>query len=61
MAIAAVRAATPTDVGEIVRIQAETWAAAYASLVPAAAIEQIDGASGVIGLRVERESIRSFL
>jgi hypothetical protein len=30
-------------------------------LVPAAAIDQIDGASGVIGLRVERESLRSFL
>ncbi len=30
-------------------------------LVPADAIEQIDGQSGVIGLRVERESIRSFL
>ena len=30
-------------------------------LVPASAIEQIDGASGVIGLRVDRESIRRFL
>ncbi len=30
-------------------------------LVPADAIEQIDGASGVIGLRVERESIQKFL
>jgi hypothetical protein len=30
-------------------------------LVPAAAIDQIDGASGVIGLRVERETLRSFL
>ena len=30
-------------------------------LVPAETIEQIDGASGVIGLRVEREQIRSFL
>ena len=30
-------------------------------LVPAEAIEQIDGASGVIGLRVDRESIRRFL
>jgi hypothetical protein len=30
-------------------------------LVPADTIEQIDGASGVIGLRVDRESIRSFL
>ena len=30
-------------------------------LVPADTIEQIDGQSGVIGLRVERESIRNFL
>jgi hypothetical protein len=30
-------------------------------LVPAAAIDQIDGTSGVIGLRVDRENIRSFL
>lgn len=44
MAIAAVRAATTTDVEEIVRIQADTWAAAYAALVPAAAIEQLRGA-----------------
>lgn len=30
-------------------------------LVPAEAIEQIDGRSGVVGLSVEREAIRSFL
>ncbi len=30
-------------------------------LVPADAIEQIDGSSGVIGLRVDRETIRRFL
>ena len=30
-------------------------------VVPAAAIERIDGASGVIDLRVERETIRTFL
>lgn len=30
-------------------------------LVPADAIEQIDGTSGVVGLRVERDSLRSFL
>lgn len=30
-------------------------------LVPADAIETIDGASGVIGLRVPREAIRKFL
>lgn len=30
-------------------------------LVPADTIEQIDGASRMIGLRVDRESIRSFL
>jgi hypothetical protein len=31
------------------------------SLVPAAAIQEIDGSSGVVGLNVERESIRAFL
>ena len=30
-------------------------------LVPADAIDQIDGATGVIELRVDRESIRTFL
>jgi hypothetical protein len=30
-------------------------------LVPAETIEQIDGLSGVIGLRVDREAIKSFL
>jgi hypothetical protein len=30
-------------------------------LVPAESIEQIDGGSRVIGLRVERDAIRSFL
>ena len=30
-------------------------------VVPADTIDQIDGSSGVIGLRVERESLRSFL
>jgi hypothetical protein len=30
-------------------------------LVPADVIDQIDGASGVIGLRVERDTIRAFL
>jgi hypothetical protein len=30
-------------------------------LVPADAIDSIDGAAGVIGLSVERESIRTFL
>jgi hypothetical protein len=30
-------------------------------LVPAETIEQIDGGTRVIGLRIERESIRTFL
>ena len=30
-------------------------------LVPAEAIEAVDGATGVIGLRVDREAIRKFL
>jgi hypothetical protein len=31
------------------------------SIVPAESIEQIDDGAKVIGLRVERESIRTFL
>jgi hypothetical protein len=30
-------------------------------MVPAEAIEEIDGSSGVIGLRVDKDSLRSFL
>jgi membrane protein YdbS with pleckstrin-like domain len=30
-------------------------------LVPLGAIQEIDGSSGVVGLNVERESIRLFL
>ena len=30
-------------------------------LVPAATIQEIDGSSGVVGLNVERETIRAFL
>jgi GNAT superfamily N-acetyltransferase len=41
MATALVRPATPEDVGEIVRIQADTWATAYAGLVPAAALARL--------------------
>ncbi|MBA3906381.1 MAG: GNAT family N-acetyltransferase [Pseudonocardiales bacterium] len=43
MAIAAIHAADPADVAEITRIQAATWAVAYADLVPAAAIAQLQG------------------
>jgi hypothetical protein len=37
------------------------WLSRRRRLVPAEAIQQIDRASGVIGLRVERELLRSFL
>ena len=30
-------------------------------VVPAETIQEIDGATGVVGLNVERESIRAFL
>lgn len=43
MALALVRAATPDDVDEIIRIQADTWRAAYAELVPEAALERLSG------------------
>lgn len=41
MALAAVRAAAPPDVDDIVRIQADTWSAAYAHLVPDSAIAEL--------------------
>src|SRR3954447_2804047 len=41
MAIAAVRPAAVDDVDEIVRIQATTWEAAYAELLPPTALEQL--------------------
>jgi hypothetical protein len=37
------------------------WLARRRRLVPAESIEQIDDGAKVIGLRVERESIRTFL
>ncbi len=37
------------------------WLARRRRLVPAESIEQIDNGSKVIGLRVDRESIRTFL
>jgi hypothetical protein len=37
------------------------WLSRRCRVVPADAIQQIDRASGVIGLRVERELLRSFL
>jgi GNAT superfamily N-acetyltransferase len=43
MALASVRAATPADVEEIIRIQTLTWRTAYAELVPEAAVQRLSG------------------
>ncbi|MGI8814706.1 MAG: GNAT family N-acetyltransferase [Pseudonocardia sp.] len=43
MTLASVRAATPDDVDEIIRIQAETWTVAYAKLLPEAALQRVSG------------------
>jgi L-amino acid N-acyltransferase YncA len=43
MALATVRRAVDTDVDALVRIQSDTWRAAYAQLVPADAMEQLTG------------------
>jgi len=43
MALATVRPAVPSDVAEIARIQADTWAAAYAAFVPEQAVAQLRG------------------
>ena len=45
MALARVRAATTGDVDEIVRIQVDTWRAAYAELVPDAALQRLTGSA----------------
>src|SRR5919199_2471561 len=43
MALAAVRRAVDADVDALVRIQSDTWRAAYAELVPAAALDELTG------------------
>ena len=54
------RYGTAPDVPDALSVRAG-FLSRHRRLVPASAIEQIDGASGVIGLRVDRESIRRFL
>jgi hypothetical protein len=51
---------TAPDIPDALSVRAG-FLSRHRRLVPASAIEQIDGASGVIGLRVDRESIRRFL
>jgi hypothetical protein len=51
---------TAPDVTDALSVRAG-FLSRHRRLVPASAIEQIDGTSGVIGLRVDRESIRRFL
>ncbi|HEY1370374.1 MAG TPA: hypothetical protein VGF23_24810 [Gaiellaceae bacterium] len=51
---------TAPDVPDALSVRAGLFARRR-RLVPADAIDQIDGTSGVIGLSVDRESIRSFL
>ena len=43
MAVATVRRAVDADVDALVRIQSDTWRAAYTELVPAAAIAELTG------------------
>jgi len=51
---------TAPDVPDALSVRAGLFARRR-RLVPADTIEQIDGRSGVIGLRVDRDAIRSFL
>jgi hypothetical protein len=51
---------TAPDIPDALSVRAG-FLSRHRRLVPASAIEQIDGTSGVIGLRVDRESIRRFL
>jgi L-amino acid N-acyltransferase YncA len=43
MAVASVRPAVESDVGEIVRIQATTWRVAYADVLPDSVLSTMDG------------------
>jgi hypothetical protein len=51
---------TAPDVPDALSVRSG-WLARRRRVVPADAIEQIDGSSGVIGLSVDRESLLSFL
>jgi hypothetical protein len=53
---------TAPDIPDALSVKAGLgWFSRRRRIVPVESIEQIDGSSRVIGLRVERDSIRSFL
>ena len=52
---------TAPDVPDALAVRSGFLARRKRRVVPADAIEDIDDASGVIGLRVGRESLKSFL
>lgn len=52
---------TQPDVPDALAVRRGGFFTRRRRLVPADAIDQIDGSSGVVGLRVERESLPSFL
>jgi hypothetical protein len=52
---------TAPDVPDALAVRGGGFLQRRRHLVPADAIEQIDGRSGVIGLSVDRTQIRSFL
>jgi hypothetical protein len=51
---------TAPDVPDALAVRSG-WLARTRRVVPAEAIEEIDDSTGVIGLRVERDSLKSFL
>jgi hypothetical protein len=52
---------TMPDVPDALAVKGLGFLSRRRRIVPVESIEQIDGSSRVIGLRVERETIRSFL
>jgi hypothetical protein len=52
---------TAPDVPDALAVRSGFLARRRRRVVPADAIEEIDGDSGVIGLRVGRDSLKSFL
>ena len=60
MAIATVRRAVDADVDALVRIQSDTWRAAYAQLVPAEAIAELSGSGARAAWRAAVEAGQGY-
>lgn len=59
--LASVRAATPADVQDLVRIQLDTWRIAYSNLLPPDVFAALDPAEAADAWRAALDSVRLFV